>query len=534
MSRLLKRALALACIVAVLITCVACGNQQTTGTPSVTPSPSTATSGEPATPEPKQEPVKIKFYSTTNNYEVPSGDLKELPIMKVLQEKTNTIIDLQLLDHAKYEDILKTKFASGDYPDVFLKWSIAGDVAVENGLIEDMKPYIEQYGPNLKSNIDQATWDACTQADGSVLAIPSMAGTYSGSGSVLYVRQDWMDKAGVTADPKTPDELLDMWRKFRDSDFNGNGKPDEIPFSLREKVGWMGNLYSMWGLSENNYVYEDGEFKPAIVSSKMKEFLTFVSTAYREKLIDSEFLTNSQPVWNNKIIQNRVGSWNHVVSLATDWYVKLRDANGGKDVGLRAIATPKAPGYDGPVGAAIAPYGTVHMVFKSAGEDTKIAITKLFDYLSTEEGAILSKYGIEGDTFIKDASGNYTYDLEKRKQNQTLWFDPAFSTAPTEKIIDMVKSADPKEDLVRQQAISVAKLEGLPNLIAPMPAPKALSENPALAYNQTIIQEGLAKIITGEKPVDYWDEVVDKWMKSGGEKLIQETTAWYKNYHKIN
>lgn len=527
MSKKLKRALSLLCITALLVTSAACGKTEeaTTSTSGL------VTASTQSTVE-TQKPTKIKFYSTTNSFEVPNGDLKDVPIMKILQEKTNTEIDLQLLDHAKYQDILQTKFASGDYPDVFLKWSIAGDVAVVNGLIEDMKPYIEKYGPNLKKNVDQATWDACTQTDGSILAIPQNAGTYSGSGTIIFVRQDWMDKAGVTKDPTTPDELLDMWRKFRDSDFNGDGKADEIAFSGREKFSWMGNIFGMWGLTESNYVYEDGKFMPALASPRMKEVLKFFSTAYSEKLLDSEVLTNSRTVWENKIIQNKVGSFVHTVGAASDWYAKLRDGNNGKDVGLKAITTPKAPGYDGPVGNAISPFSTVHMVFKSASEEAKIGITKMFDYLSTEEGAILAKYGIEGDTFNKDASGNWTYDVDKRQKNQTLWFDIAFATAPSQKITDMVKSKDPKEDEHRNQAIDVAKLEGLPNLMVPMPQPKTAQENPTLAFSQTIIQEGFARIVTGEKPIEYWDEVMDKWMKAGGEKLIAETTEWYNGYHK--
>lgn len=531
MSKMLRNALCVISVFTVLVTGTACSSKAPTTDTKGTQSTSSAATTQAVVQ--KQAPSKIKMYSTTNNFEVPSGDLKEIPIMKTLQEKANVIIDLQLLEHGKYDDILKTKFASGDYPDLYLKWSIAGDVAVENGLVQDMKSYIDKYGPNLKKNLSEATWKAVTSANGEVMAIPSSSGTFTGSGNVIYVRKDWMEKAGVKDLPKTPDDLIAMWKKFRDSDFNGNGKADEIPFSAREKFSWMGNLWSMWGLSENNYVVEaNGEFVPALASSNMKKALEFFVTAYKEKLLDNEIITNSQTVWNNKIIQNRVGSWTHTVGLATDWYIKLRDANGGKDVGLMAIPTPKSPDYSGPVGVPVAPFGTVRMVFKSASEDTKIGIVRMFDYLSSEEGHKLCRYGIEGDTLTKDASGNYTYDLEKRKKNQTLWFEPAFLTKSYDSVIDMVKSKDPKEDEARRQAISIGKTEGMPNLIVPMPAPKALVENPNLAYGNTLIQEGLARIITGEKPISYWDEVLDKWKKAGGDKLISETTAWYKGFYK--
>ena len=35
-------------------------------------------------------------------------------------------------------------------------------------------------------------------------------------------------------------------------------------------------------------------------------------------------------------------------------------------------------------------------------------------------------------------------------------------------------------------------------------------------------QEMLLKIITGEKPVDYFDEFVETWNKTGGEQITEE------------
>ena len=40
-------------------------------------------------------------------------------------------------------------------------------------------------------------------------------------------------------------------------------------------------------------------------------------------------------------------------------------------------------------------------------------------------------------------------------------------------------------------------------------------------------EEAYLEIITGKKPVDYFDEFVKTWYASGGEQLTKEANEWY-------
>ncbi|MBQ1438684.1 MAG: hypothetical protein IIZ10_03265, partial [Solobacterium sp.] len=42
-----------------------------------------------------------------------------------------------------------------------------------------------------------------------------------------------------------------------------------------------------------------------------------------------------------------------------------------------------------------------------------------------------------------------------------------------------------------------------------------------------ILIEGFTKIIIGEKPIDYFDEVVQQWRTAGGDKATQEINETY-------
>lgn len=42
---------------------------------------------------------------------------------------------------------------------------------------------------------------------------------------------------------------------------------------------------------------------------------------------------------------------------------------------------------------------------------------------------------------------------------------------------------------------------------------------------QKLIDEGFISIITGEKPLDYFDEIVEQWYAIGGQTLTDEANA---------
>ena len=40
------------------------------------------------------------------------------------------------------------------------------------------------------------------------------------------------------------------------------------------------------------------------------------------------------------------------------------------------------------------------------------------------------------------------------------------------------------------------------------------------------VAQAEAKIITGEEPIEYWDEVLDGWYAAGGDKYCEEVLAY--------
>ncbi|MFB9327073.1 extracellular solute-binding protein [Paenibacillus aurantiacus] len=521
-----KKRLAALCIAALTITGTACGEASNNkanneAAPAANASNAAANKGEAAA-----EPASISLFVSNNAEQIPPGKSMDLATVKYLAGKTNTNLDITFLPHENYMEQLRLKFAGGDIPDVHMVWGIENSELVTNDLALDLKPYLEKYGPNLLKEIPQSAWDAVT-LDGKILAIPQVAQGNAPAERVLYVRKDWMDKLGLAV-PKTSDEFLNMLRAFRDKDPNGNGKKDEIPFASREKFEWMDNVLGMYGVNLDSNTVSDGKVMPGFVTPNMKQALGLLRTMYEEKLIDPEFLTNSRAVWDQKIKSDLVGSWNHVVLGVWDsWQKEMSTLLADKKPNVVAIPTPKGIGYEGDVGRVEKSVLKTFVVKKDAANPE--AIVRMFDWLATEEGQLFADLGIEGETFTK-AGDQLTYNAEADKDLK--WRQAVFTLHGFNEAAQKVKINNEEAFNKLMATIETSRSEGIENPTAGMAPSPAMTQNAELSFKGSLFQEAAAKIVLGEKPLDYFDEFVASWKKQGGEQAIEEMTAWYNENRK--
>ncbi|QNK57913.1 extracellular solute-binding protein [Paenibacillus sp. PAMC21692] len=471
------------------------------------------------------DPVKIKYFVSDNNFVLPDGPMSEQNYVKYLEEKTNTKLDIELIAHGKYEETLRLKFASGDTPDLFTGYSLNYAGAQERVL--PLNDLIDQYGPNLKKAIPQETWDSVT-IKGQIIALPNVLLT--SNNTALYVRKDWMETVGASV-PTTSDEYLDLLRAFRDKDPNGNKLKDEIPFSMREKFTWWAPIKGMWGLA-GNYVEHEGQIIPSVIHPNMKQVLAYLKQMYDEKLVDPEFLNNTGPVQEKKILSDLVGSFNHETLSASNWNFKLTTSLKDTKHELITIPTPRGTDYEGALGGNLAPSSRYWFIMKTAQNPE--AIIKMFDWLATQDGAVFAQFGLEGDTYVKEGD-KIIYDTAKNKEKK-LDLRAAL-------LRGVGAGLDPEALLVRNEeetrlyqfskdAIALSKQEGVADVMTGLQDPKILSRFPDLKPDTgALFQEAAAKIILGDVSIDYFDTFVKEYREQGGDDLIKELTESYNELH---
>ena len=213
---------------------------------------------------------------------------------------------------------------------------------IEQGLLMDLEPLMQQYGPNVYTYRTQAQLDALRHTDGKIYAINSNAET---DFDMLAIRGDWLEKVGLSM-PTTIDAFTEVLRAFRDQDPDGNGENDT------QGMGAFNNLlvafspiWAAYGANPRQWVWlEDGSIGYGAAQEPMKAAVKYLQSLYAEGLINSDFVVNSgnaevnAEAANNKIGLLSAQLWHadpHISTLgaATDWtcipYLELTEGSGG-------------------------------------------------------------------------------------------------------------------------------------------------------------------------------------------------------------
>ena len=105
---------------------------------------------------------------------------------------------------------------------------------IKDGRIIRLNELIDSYAPNLKRIIesDPDVKKQIALDDGTIYMFPllKLDALKLNATSVLIMRQDWLDKLNLKV-PTNIDEWYTVLKAFKEQDPNGNGKPDELPFT---------------------------------------------------------------------------------------------------------------------------------------------------------------------------------------------------------------------------------------------------------------------------------------------------------------
>ncbi len=189
--------------------------------------------------------------------------------------------------------------ASGEAPD--LMWDYGRDYIAQliaQDAIMPLDDVIDQYSTSYKKYLEEhPELKPYITFDGKIYAITSKRANMANFG--VWIRQDWLDKLGLSM-PKTDEELLNVARAFRDGDPDGNGQNDTIPIAL------SGNdlISNFYNTAKNSWYLEDGKMVYGPMTEKYKDSLKFRQTAYKEGLIDPEFITDTNNERQSQLVTN--------------------------------------------------------------------------------------------------------------------------------------------------------------------------------------------------------------------------------------
>ena len=350
-----------------------------------------------------QEPVMMAGFddeSTGHEWET-NGFFQKM------QEMTG--ISFVFSQYGNYEEwtAAKAGMLAGDValPDVLFKahLSTAETMAwYEQGKLIDLKPLMEENAPNLWALLQaNPDWEkAITLPDGAIVALPSINELQNNN--AMWINTTWLDNIGMEM-PTTVEELTEVLRAFRDRDANFNGKQDEVPLTFigMWDLKFLGHAF---GVIANDYgvtMDEDGAVREMLTSDNNRAFLTWLNQLWEEGLLDENGFMSTDSLRQitdadatipygmmfaatplSVVPSEKLGEYAMLMPLRYEGEQKYRDLTGDIIRGAFAIT--------------------------SACKDP-VAMLKWVDFLYTEEGYRLAQAGTEGEHYVWNEDGTWTW-----------------------------------------------------------------------------------------------------------------------------
>ncbi|GAB3838540.1 extracellular solute-binding protein [Micromonospora andamanensis] len=355
----------------------------------------------------------LSFSVLYNNH--PNYPLKEDWLFWTeLQSRTNVSLEKVSVPLSDYNQKRSLLIGAGDAP-LLIPKTYPPDVHayVSSGAILPVSDYLDLM-PNLKDKIEK--WnlkpeiDTLRQQDGKFYLLPGLHEKpwheYS-----LAVRTDILEELKLEV-PKTWDEVYTMLKAMK------TAYPDVYPFSDRfSQPNPAGNLLNMlavsyglqgagWNFQHVSWNDQAQQFEYTGATEQYKQMLQYLNKLVAEKLLDPESFTQTDDLARQKLANSKsfVISSN-AQTLVNDYRPDLAATN------PKAKIT-KIPLPVGPAGE-INPASRLEngMMISSKARESKnfVAMMQFVDWLwYSDAGQEFAKWGVEGTTFVRDASGKPT------------------------------------------------------------------------------------------------------------------------------
>ena len=455
------------------------------------------------------------------------------PYQKWLNETYN--VEFTLNNTREFPSQVLVRFASDDVPDIISHYNkdLMVNLWREGVLVEDWNAYAADVPTVLREMADLAKTALSFDGKLALLASPPNPAIWA-----WKVRTDWLANLGLEV-PTTPEELLAVARQFTFDDPDGNGKDDTYAFTSagnKSGVGEIRNLVQMWA-AEQTFGIEDNAVTHPIVSGEWQEFLDFLRTVVSEKLIDPDWYTIS---WNDRkpaLFAGRYGFAWYPGVLANE--SENGTGNTGKTIGWwQTMATPVAGARGGTI-----PEGSLWGITRTVSAEAESDAVKMArilriieDTAYPNDGFWKLRWGVEIDGFVvKDAGDGWKF---MNVQGEVGVNKRGYCDGCNLGLYDWGYSINSRGDKLIEGSgdeLVGATLAELEMNKAALRLPTYPRYDLLLALDPTLVEELNVmqaefdfRYATGETS-DY-DGFRERWLAAGGQQLLDEAEAQFRNF----
>ena len=455
-------------------------------------------------------------------------------IQKEFGDENNVDVEFVSIPRAQEVQQLNVLMSAGEAPDIIFTYdySLIYNYYKQGGL-HDLTEYVNN-SPQLKELMGEEHLKY-GQIDGKQVMIPGktmVVGTFG-----QLIRQDWLDKLGLPV-PTTTDELYNTLKAFKEKDPGSTGGKT-IPYGVS-----LHHILSQNTLIRSFIDYDSlSETEKVCMSDLMmpgaKEGVRFMNKLYNEGLISKDFALDK----DRKQLESDFSNGN--VGFIVDDLGRPLSTGGVYDTLKNTVP-----------GAEVTPVDTFtdskgrHPKAKGNGISLLIAVpkscknpdvaVKYLDWMASEEVIRTLQYGFEGVNYNLDENGVpveiVSDEARKTHWGNTLALDLAIIVngkyaKDIEKRTDMVvQSYGDKADIMKkciEYSLNDAWSNG-----GPLPPVEAYTKYHSVVSTKE--EQVYVKSITApqEQFDEVYDSLYDEYMKSGQDKIYEETCKMYEEVHK--
>ncbi|MDD7389896.1 MAG: extracellular solute-binding protein [Lachnospiraceae bacterium] len=487
-----------------------------------------------------------------DNSNMPAGDTYEdnnyTRYLKELLNVQNKDV-LEGIDHAQYTRLLQMSISEEELPDIMLVTNQQIlDELVEQDLIADLTEVFDNCTSDRVKEMYESYGEGKMQSvtyEGRIMAFPETE-VYTGP-SLLWLRKDWIDSLGLQ-EPKTMEEAMEVVRKFVEENPGANENGNVGLVFDPSLVGQSDQCFSLDPIFDSFHAYpgkwiqgENGKMICGSVTEETKMALKKLSEYYRNGILDRAFMVSNAKNLPELLKDGRSGAffgwwWAPNNPLAeiydeeAEWkpYLFTTDSN--------RVMTSLSYGRDYCV---VARKGFEHpeiipkimsALFDYARYDGKEEAKGVGEYLRMNVDPTATPFVINLD--YSDAIFRTTSNIQKvmdgeKNVGELTVLEQGYYKSCREYL-------DTKEPEAWQWAAYESRIAAVSRLAeADISYVNEGYSQEFDTLKSSVLSELSEKafilIITGEKPVEYFDTYVTEWYETGGEELTRQANEIAEN-----
>lgn len=488
-----------------------------------------------ATQTASEEPVQMSFLYGQTSAEVDDN----AEVVKMIEERFNIDMKGFYVDSNNFEQNLNVKFAGGEMPDVMVIDTPAKLATyVEGGIIAELPvELIREKAPTYAKCADE-------NDDGSLWSTLVYKGKNYGVANPMNVvpmamfwNQNWLDNLGLEV-PETLEEYEEVLTAFVEQDPDGNGKKDTAGMAERA----LGAVFGAFGvrcvaggfpgfLVEEMQLGEDNVPYFPYIRPEAKQALEVLNRWYQKGIIDKEFITGENHggyAWlSHSFMNKQIGLTSAMPYHYLNYSADVEDVQNrgiclkelkALDPEAKIVAGPAPIGPDGKSGTeAWSKVGRLTCLTTQGASDPRKVdafLAMLEAYYADPEFMELSNYGLEGKHF------------EKTEHGRTRIGDGVALRKEGVMQVDFGDTVPYAKNLKPEQIEYSLSITGNGYYRFNAPATEEFSN--VITTLDTLTEQAYFDMITGAKPLDYFETYVEEFKKAGGEaaeKAVQEIYA---------